>query len=96
MIMKLSLKALFITRGQQGMTLFQKEKGKVNRSDFPTEARDVFDVSGAGDTVIASLTSAISSGMTLEDSVKLANAAAGIVVGKSGTASPSLAELRLV
>ncbi len=95
MIKKLSLEALLITRGQEGMTLFQKDKGKVNRSDFPTEARDVFDVSGAGDTVIASLASALSSGMTLEESVKLANAAAGIVVGKSGTASPSLAELSI-
>ena len=95
MIKKLSLEALLITRGQEGMTLFKKEKGKVNRSDFPTEARDVFDVSGAGDTVIASLASALSSGMTLEDSVKLANAAAGIVVSKSGTASPSLAELSI-
>jgi len=77
------------------MTLFQKTKGKVNRSDFPTEARDVFDVSGAGDTVIASLASAKASGMTLEDSVKLSNIAAGIVISKSGTASPSLAELSL-
>ena len=95
MIKKLSLEALLITRGQEGMTLFKKEKGTVNRSDFPTETRDVFDVSGAGDTVIASLASALSSGMTLEDSVKLANVAAGIVVSKSGTASPSLAELSI-
>jgi len=95
MIKKLSLQGLLITRGQEGMTLFKKERGKVNRSDFPTEARDVFDVSGAGDTVIASLAAAQSSGMTLEDSVKLANAAAGIVVGKSGTAYPSLAELSI-
>ncbi len=95
MIKKLGLQGLLITRGQEGMTLFKKERGKVNRSDFPTEARDVFDVSGAGDTVIASLAAAQSSGMTLEDSVKLANAAAGIVVGKSGTASPSLAELSI-
>ena len=93
MIKKLSLQGLLITRGQDGITLFKKEGGKVNRSDFPTVARDVFDVSGAGDTVIASLAAAQSSGMTLEDSVKLANAAAGIVVGKSGTASPSLLEL---
>ena len=92
---RLSLEALLITRGQEGITLFQKNKGKVNRSDFPTEAKDVFDVSGAGDTVIASLASAKASGMTLEDSVKFSNVAAGIVISKSGTASPSLAELRL-
>ena len=93
LIKKLALQALLVTRGQEGMTLFKKDGGQINRTDFPTEARDVFDVSGAGDTVIASLASAQSSGMTLEDSVKLANVAAGIVVGKSGTASPSLAEL---
>ena len=70
-------------------------KKLINRTDFPTEAKDVFDVTGAGDTVIASLAAAQSSGMSLEDSVKLANAAAGIVVGKSGTATPSLIELSL-
>ena len=95
LIKKLALQALLVTRGQEGMTLFKKDRDKIKRTDFPTEARDVFDVSGAGDTVIASLASAQSSGMTLEDSVKLANAAAGIVVGKSGTASPSLAELSI-
>ena len=95
LIKKLALQALLVTRGQEGMTLFKKDRDKIKRTDFPTEARDVFDVSGAGDTVIASLASAQSSGMTLEDSVKLANTAAGIVVGKSGTASPSLAELSI-
>jgi D-beta-D-heptose 7-phosphate kinase/D-beta-D-heptose 1-phosphate adenosyltransferase len=95
LIKKLALQALLVTRGQEGMTLFKKDGGKINRTDFPTEAMDVFDVTGAGDTVIASLASAHSSGMSLEDSVKLANVAAGIVVGKSGTASPSLVELSL-
>jgi len=95
LIKKLALQALLVTRGQEGMTLFKKDRGKINRTDFPTEAKDVFDVTGAGDTVIASLASAQSSGMSLEDSVKLANVAAGIVVGKSGTATPSLVELSL-
>ena len=95
LIKKLALQALLVTRGQEGMTLFKKERGKINRTDFPTEAKDVFDVTGAGDTVIASLASAQSSGMSLENSVKLANVAAGIVVGKSGTATPSLVELSL-
>ena len=95
LIKKLALQALLVTRGQEGMTLFKKDGGQINRTDFPTEAKDVFDVTGAGDTVIASLASAQSSGMSLEDSVKLANAAAGIVVGKSGTATPSLVELSL-
>ena len=95
LIKKLALQALLVTRGQEGMTLFKKDGGKINRTDFPTEAKDVFDVTGAGDTVIASLASAQSSGMSLENSVKLANVAAGIVVGKSGTATPSLVELSL-
>ena len=95
LIKKLALQALLVTRGQEGMTLFKKDGGKINRTDFPTEAKDVFDVTGAGDTVIAGLASAQSSGMSLEDSVKLANVAAGIVVGKSGTATPSLVELSL-
>tara|TARA_Y100000590_G_scaffold136257_1_gene155986 strand:- start:583 stop:1998 length:1416 start_codon:yes stop_codon:yes gene_type:complete len=93
LIKKLSLNVLLITRGQEGMTLFEKNRGKAVRTDFPTEAKDVFDVSGAGDTVIASLASGLASGLALGDSVRLANVAAGIVVGKSGTASPSLAEL---
>lgn len=93
LIKKLSLNVLLITRGQDGMTLFEKNRGKVVRTDFSTEAKDVFDVSGAGDTVIASLASGLASGLALGDSVRLANIAAGIVVGKSGTASPSLAEL---
>ena len=95
LIKKLALQALLVTRGQEGMTLFKKDGGQINRTDFPTEAKDVFDVTGAGDTVIASLASAQSSGMSLEDSVKLANVAAGIVVGKSGTATPSIVELSL-
>ena len=90
----LNLQALLITRGSEGMTLIQKNKSGIKRDDFPTEAQDVFDVSGAGDTVIASLASAISSGFDLANSVKLANIAAGIVVGKSGTATPTLSELK--
>ena len=90
----LKLQALLITRGSEGMTLIQKNKSGIKRDDFPTEAQDVFDVSGAGDTVIASLASAISSGFDLANSVKLANIAAGIVVGKLGTATPTLSELK--
>ena len=82
-----------VTRGSDGMTLFNKEKGKVVRSDFPTQAKEVFDVSGAGDTVIASLAAALSAGFDMSSAVKLANVAAGIVVGKSGTATASLSEI---
>jgi D-beta-D-heptose 7-phosphate kinase/D-beta-D-heptose 1-phosphate adenosyltransferase len=59
----------------------------------PTRAQEVFDVTGAGDTVVAALAVALGGGMTLRDAVQLANAAAGIVVGKVGTAAVSLAEL---
>jgi D-beta-D-heptose 7-phosphate kinase/D-beta-D-heptose 1-phosphate adenosyltransferase len=93
LIKSLNLGALLVTRGSEGMTLFNKEKGKIIRSDFPTHAKEVFDVSGAGDTVIASLAAALSTGFDMSSAVKLANVTAGIVVGKSGTATASLLEI---
>ena len=93
LIKSLKLGALLVTRGSEGMTLFNKEKGKVVRSDFPTQAQEVFDVSGAGDTVIASVAAALSTGLDMTSAVKLANVAAGIVVGKSGTATASIEEI---
>jgi len=93
LIKSLKLGALLVTRGSEGMTLFNKEKGKVIRSDFPTQAQEVFDVSGAGDTVIASVAAALSTGLDMTSAVKLANVAAGIVVGKSGTATASISEI---
>ena len=80
LIKTLNLKSLLITRGSEGMTLLESKNGKIVRSDFPTKAQDVFDVSGAGDTVIASIAAGLASGFTLSDSIKLANIAAGIVV----------------
>ena len=94
LLTKLNLQGLLVTRGGKGMTLFQKDKGKVNRKDFPTKAKEVYDVSGAGDTVIASLGAALASGFTLDSSVELANIAAGIVVGKAGTATTSQIEIK--
>ena len=73
---------LLITRGEEGMTLFD---GKEH-SHIPTVAREVFDVSGAGDTVIASLTLAVAAGASIRDAAILANHAAGVAVGKFGTA----------
>ena len=93
LIHSLKLSALLITRGAEGMTLLQKKKGKIVRDDFPTEAKDVFDVSGAGDTVIASIAAGLAGGFDLSESIKLANIAAGIVVGKSGTATVSKEEI---
>ncbi|MBI5847768.1 MAG: D-glycero-beta-D-manno-heptose-7-phosphate kinase [Nitrospirae bacterium] len=82
LLRKLSLKAALITRGEQGMSLF--EKNKVTH--IPTVARQVYDVTGAGDTVISAFTLATASGASLEDSAVIANHAAGIVVGEVGTA----------
>ena len=79
---KLGLSALLLTRSEEGMTLF--EKGKTTHE--PARAREVFDVSGAGDTVIATLGVMLGAGMPLRDAVAVANQAAGIVVGKLGTA----------
>jgi D-beta-D-heptose 7-phosphate kinase/D-beta-D-heptose 1-phosphate adenosyltransferase len=75
------------------MTLLESKNGKIVRSDFPTKAQDVFDVSGAGDTVIASIAAGLASGFTLSDSIKLANIAAGIVVGKLGTSTVTQGEI---
>jgi len=93
LIKSLNLNSLLITRGSEGMTLLDKRNGKIIREDFPTEARDVFDVSGAGDTVIASIAAGLAGGLSLSESIRLANLAAGIVVGKSGTATVNQAEL---
>ncbi len=82
--------ALLVTRGEQGMTLL--ESGKTPRH-LPTHAREVFDVTGAGDTVISVLAAAMAAGMPMEAATQLSNVAAGIVVGKLGTATASLDEI---
>lgn len=82
LLKKLSCKAVLITRGEEGMSLF--EKGKVVH--IPTAARHVYDVTGAGDTVIAAFALAYVSGAALEQAAIIANRAAGIVVGEVGAA----------
>ncbi len=84
------LPALLCTRAEKGMTLVRAD-GAV--ASVPAEAREVFDVSGAGDTVIATLALAHAAGRPLEEAMRIANAAAGIVVGKLGTATVSAEEL---
>ncbi len=84
------LPALLCTRAERGMTLVRAD-GAV--ASVPAVAREVFDVSGAGDTVIATLALAHAAGRPLEDAMRLANAAAGIVVGKLGTATVTAEEL---
>jgi rfaE bifunctional protein kinase chain/domain len=86
---KLDAQALLITRGEEGMTLFQDRA----RLHVATQAREVSDVSGAGDTVIATLGVALASGASMKEAVRLANRAAGIVVGKFGTAVVTPKEL---
>ena len=81
---------LLITLGAKGMALFEKDKEPLL---IPTQAREVFDVSGAGDTVIATFTLALMAGSTPAEAVDLANHAAGIVVGKVGTVSVTKEEL---
>ena len=82
---------VLITQGEDGMSLF--EDGAVH--DIPAAARQVFDVTGAGDTVIATLAMAHAAGHTMEESAWLANYAAGVVVGKVGTATLTRAELEI-
>jgi rfaE bifunctional protein kinase chain/domain len=86
---KLGLEALLLTRGEDGMTLFSKSRIRT----IPAEAREVFDVTGAGDTVIAALAVTLAAGAGLDEAMRLANRAAGIVVGKLGTATATPAEL---
>ncbi len=87
---ELEMEALLVTRGEAGMTLL--DEGRVPFHQ-PTHAREVYDVTGAGDTVIATLAAGIAAGVGREDAVAVANLAAGIVVGKLGTATTSVAEL---
>lgn len=86
LIKKLSCDSVLITRGEEGMSLFEKDDSEINITHIPTVAKKVFDVTGAGDTVIATITLAHVSGASLVESAKIANVAAGIVVGKVGTA----------
>ncbi len=82
--------AILISRGEAGMTLF---KPKARAHHFPTAAQEVYDVTGAGDTVLATCALALATGGTFEEAARLANHAAGVAVGKVGTATVSDREL---
>ena len=82
--------SVLLTRGAEGVTLFENKKIK----HFPAMAREVFDVSGAGDTVVAAATLALAAGANLEQASIIANHAAGIAVGKLGTATVNIEELK--
>ncbi len=87
---KLGCRSVLITRGERGMMLLEEDGEPVY---VPTAAREVYDVTGAGDTVIATLASALATGASLVEAAMLANHAAGIVVGKVGTATATAKEL---
>lgn len=81
---------VLITRGEDGMSLFEKTGDKIG---IPTKAKEVYDVSGAGDTTVAALSLAIAAGASLKEASLIANYAAGIAVGKIGTSTVSLKEI---
>lgn len=87
----LALEALLVTRSEKGMTLLRRGEPALH---LPTRAQEVYDVTGAGDTVISALAAALAAGQDLAEATALANVAAGVVVGKLGTASVSVPELR--
>lgn len=89
LLSELELEALLITRGEHGMTLLEKDAEPLH---LPTHAREVFDVTGAGDTVISVMAASLAAKKSLSEATTLANVAAGIVVGKLGTATVALEE----
>ncbi len=93
LLRQLECEAVLITRGEEGMSLFEK-RGCITH--LPTFSRTVYDVTGAGDTVIAALSLALAAGASFLESATLANHAAGIVVGKVGTATVTSRELKRV
>ncbi len=90
LIKDLQLEALLVTRSEHGMTLIREHQEPFH---LPTQAQEVFDVTGAGDTVIAVLAASIAAGSSFEDACALANAGAGVVVGKIGTSTVNTIEL---
>lgn len=88
---RFDIAAILLTRSDQGMTLLERGGLPVH---VRAEARQVFDVSGAGDTAIATIAAGVGAGLSLADATRLGNAAAGVVVGKAGTATVSRHELR--
>lgn len=85
------INALLVTRGERGMTLIEQDKEAVHLKAY---TKEVYDVTGAGDTVIATMAAAIGANMNLSDAAMLANTAAGIAVGRVGAVSVSVPEIR--
>jgi len=93
LLQQFDFKALLMTRGEEGMSLFERN-GRMRHTAFPAEAREVFDVTGAGDTVIGVLALSMAAGASFREAAYLANHAAGIVVGKAGTATVTREEMK--
>jgi len=93
LLQQYDFKALLMTRGEEGMSLFERN-GRMRHTAFPAEAREVFDVTGAGDTVVGVLALSLAAGASFREAAYLANHAAGIVVGKAGTATVTREELK--
>ena len=91
LLARLDADCVLITRGERGMSLFERGRG---RTDFPTAARQVFDVTGAGDTVVSAYAAALAGGGEPREAALIANHAAGLVVAEVGTAVPDLEALR--
>lgn len=91
LIDRLKVQAVLVTRGERGMSLYE---GNGRVSQIPAVAKEVFDVTGAGDTVVGSMALALASRATMVEAAQVANHAAGVVVGKRGTATVSLTELK--
>ena len=94
LLTNMNFKAVLITRGEKGISLFQKNEKKIIHEYFPSKVVNVSDVSGAGDTVIAIFSLCMASGATYSEAVELSNLAAGIVVNKLGTATLTIQELK--
>ena len=91
LLTELDSKAILITRGESGMSIFERDKPMIT---IPTVAREVFDVTGAGDTVIAALALGLAAKLSFAQAAALANYAAGITVGKVGTSTVTVEEIK--
>jgi len=92
LVARLGIGSLLVTRSAEGMTLYRDDGTRLHS---PAQAREVYDVSGAGDTVIAAITLATASLFSDEAALRFANVAAGLVVGRLGTVAPTLAEIEV-
>lgn len=92
LVLRYDFSAVLVTRSEKGMTLIPRDGDALH---LGTHAKEVYDITGAGDTVVAAMSASLASGLSLNDSVRLGNIAAGIVVGKVGTSAVDVAEMNV-